>query len=154
MEQLVIYNVRTQAPAGYTPVYVGRTMRDRADSVLGNPLRPRNWDAQAEAWVAFLQRHPQPGVRAAAERAALRRQFVQGQAAALYLPVLREQSRRNPAVRACLQELASAYRAGTRPALACWCAPQPCHAKGSAHALQRLAAQPPEHEPAVVGPVT
>lgn len=129
-ENIIVTNVRAAVPAGFTPVYVGRTMPGREGSVFGNPLplAGKRWTEEARHWSDVLARHPDARVRQVAEQALGARGYRQGDAAQLYRLVLREQVRRGDVQLSALLDLSERLRRGERLALQCWCAPKPCHA--------------------------
>ncbi|MDR6221425.1 DUF4326 domain-containing protein [Deinococcus soli (ex Cha et al. 2016)] len=109
--------------------YVGRGR----GSVLGNPLpvigRSR-WTSEAAAWTSHLihAAHLTGTEREQAQRALHHLGFEQGEAAALYLHVLREQCRTDTPERRAVQRLAVLATQGPVH-LQCWCTPKPCHAE-------------------------
>ena len=54
--------------------------------------------------------------------------YGQGEAAAAYLPYLRERCQKGGAVKEEILRLAVRAAAGERLAITCWCSPKPCHA--------------------------
>lgn len=129
-ENIIVTNVRAAVPAGFTPVYVGRTMPGREGSVFGNPLplAGKRWTEEARHWSDVLARHPDARVRQVAEQALGAQGYRQGDAAQLYRLVLREQVRRGDVQLSALMDLGERLRRGERLALQCWCVPKPCHA--------------------------
>lgn len=131
MSEIEIINVRSgDLQSGAQVIYVGRAMPGREGSVFGNPLPVvgGRWTAEAQAWSEHLARHADPGVVEIAREAMARRGYERGQAAGLYLHVLREQCRRDSPQRRELLRLAWLHLQGVHLALQCWCHPNPCHA--------------------------
>ncbi|GGS03194.1 DUF4326 domain-containing protein [Deinococcus sedimenti] len=114
--------------SGHTE-YVGRGR----GSVLGNPLpvigRGR-WTGEAAAWTSHLihAANLTGTEREQAQRALQCLGFEQGEAAALYLHVLREQCRTDTPQRRAVLRLAALATQGPVH-LQCWCTPRPCHAE-------------------------
>ncbi|WP_189091395.1 DUF4326 domain-containing protein [Deinococcus ruber] len=141
-DAVIVSNLRLPVREGYTPLYVGRRMPRMEGSVFGNPLQVvgTTWTREADEWTRFLMVHEQPAIRHLARCALKNRGYQQGEAATLYLEVLREQCRTDTPQRRRLLELSERVVRGERYALQCWCpAGLPCHASVVREALMGYA---------------
>ncbi|GGR31852.1 DUF4326 domain-containing protein [Deinococcus ruber] len=149
LDAVIVSNLRLPVPEGYTPVYVGRRMPRMEGNVFGNPLQVVGtaWTRESDQWTRFLMAHEQPAIRHLARCALKNRGYPQGEAATLYLKVLRAQCRSDTPQRRRLEELAERVVQGERYALQCWCpAGLPCHASVVREALMGYATRR-FHEP-------
>lgn len=140
---VTVIHIRQSAPEGYTKIYVGRAMPGREGSVFGNPLavKGKEWSNEAEHWTRLLCSDLNQSVRQIAATALARKGYEQGEAAQLYRFVLREQCRKKAPQFDELQRLAHRAAQGEALALACWCAPAPCHAEVVRDAILGYAAR-------------
>ncbi|MDR6218557.1 DUF4326 domain-containing protein [Deinococcus soli (ex Cha et al. 2016)] len=119
-----------------TPVYVGRAMKGREGSVLGNPFpveRPVTGVALKEAqWAAMHARgEVAPDARALLLKA--HGGYVRGEAAAMYRHWLRAKLRSDTPQRAEISRLAQRALSGEPIELLCWCLDR--NGEGACHAL-------------------
>lgn len=140
---VIVTHIRQPPPEGFTKIYVGRAMPGPAGSVFGNPLPVvgKKWSHEAEFWTCLLCGSLDLEVRRIAETAHARHGYGQGEAARLYRLVLREQCRTRGPEFDELQRLAQRAASGEALALACWCAPAPCHAEVVRDAILGYAAR-------------
>lgn len=127
MERLLPEKLEGRISAVAALLSLGLGARDLYDLRL-MVVRGKSWSVQAREWAEWLSGLEDAEASEAGRRALACRGFLQGEAAALYRTVLREQVKVGGPQRRELLTLAARLRGGERLALQCWCYPRPCHA--------------------------